>query len=87
MPARADDEGFSELVRSLLASQRQAEEMDLQFLAGLLDMAAIEAALQWDGGHEALKAIGERGDRLLRLKLRVSLANRGNIVALFPKGT
>lgn len=78
-----DQSAFAELVAGLTRCQAQAQALGLDFLADLIGAAAIEAALQWDGGRPALAAEPDRLDALLRMKLRIATARSGrNIVHL-----
>lgn len=83
--AGEDESAFAELIAALTRCQAQARELGLDFLPDLIGAAAIEAALQWDGGRRALAAEPDRLDALLRMKLRIATARSGrNIVHLRP---
>lgn len=80
-----EETAFAELVAGLTRCQGEAKTLGLDFLADLIGAAAIEAALQWDGGGRALAAEPDRLDTLLRMKLRIATARSGrNIVHLRP---
>ena len=87
MSASADkDSEFAQLLRDLATSQRRAEGLGQRFLSQVIGMAVLEAAIQWDGGHERIGDAATRLDRLLRMKLRVALAEtNSNVVALYPE--
>ena len=75
---------MAELIRSLAACQQMAGRLGLAFLADLLSAVLLEAALQWDGGADALADPSMRLDTLLRLKLRLALAKAGSNVIVGP---
>jgi hypothetical protein len=81
------DAEFAQLLRDLVACRRRAEQLDRGFLSQVIGMAVMEAAIQWDGGRNSGDDPAMPLDRLLRLKLRVALAeNNSNVVALYPEG-
>jgi hypothetical protein len=77
------DERFARLIRSLISSGQEAEQLGLGFLAHLVNMAVMEAALEWDGGRIVPRDPGQRLEQLLNLKIRTALSMvGGNIVTL-----
>jgi hypothetical protein len=83
-PGRADE--FAGLIRNLVSCQQQAARLGLTFLAHLLGMAVMEAALQWDGGLPLPADPKLQVERLLRLKIRVALAQAGGNILPFGNG-
>jgi hypothetical protein len=79
----ATNENFAELIRALVSCQQQAARLSLDFLVQLINMAVLEAALQWDGGGQIPPEGDLQLERLLRLKIRVALAGAGeNLVGM-----
>lgn len=75
--AHEHDERYSELIRCLVSCQQQATRLGLGFLAQLISLAVMETALQWDGGPIPSDPKMQL-DRLLRLKIKVALAQAGS---------
>jgi hypothetical protein len=71
MKTRPDD--YVELIRSITSCRQRASLLGHDFLADLLAMAAMEAALQWNGGHSVLSNANTRLEEMLRLKLTMAL--------------
>lgn len=81
------DAEFAQLLRDLVACRHRAEDLNRRFLSQVIGMAVMEAAIQWDGGRNSEDESATGLDRLLRMKLRVALAeSNSNVVALYPEG-
>ena len=77
------DERFAKLIQGLVASGQEARRLDLVFLGHLVDMAVMEAALEWDGGRVIPNEPALRLEQLLNLKIRAALGmTSGNVVTL-----
>jgi hypothetical protein len=77
------DERFARLIQSLVSSGQEARQLGLDFLGHLVDMAVMEAALEWDGGRVIPKEPAMRLEQLLNLKIRTALGLAGgNVVTL-----
>ena len=77
------DERFAKLIRSLVSSGQEAGQLGLEFLVHLINMAVMEAALEWDGGRVIPREPAMRLEQLLNLKIRTALGMvGGNVVTL-----
>jgi hypothetical protein len=77
------DERFAKLIQGLVASGQEARQLGLVFLGHLVDMAVMEAALEWDGGRVVPNEPALRLEQLLNLKIRTALGMAGgNVVTL-----
>jgi hypothetical protein len=77
------DERFARLIQNLVSSGHEARQLGLDFLGHLVDMAVMEAALEWDGGRVIPKEPAMRLEQLLNLKIRTALGLAGgNVVTL-----
>jgi hypothetical protein len=77
------DERFSRLIQSLVSSGQEASLLGLDFLGHLINMAVMEAALEWDGGRVVPREPAQRLEQLLILKIRTALGMvGGNVVTL-----
>jgi len=77
------DERFADLIRTLVSSSQEAGHLGLDFLVHLINMAVMEAALEWDGGRIVPREPGQRLEQLLNLKIRTALGMAGgNVVTL-----
>ena len=79
------DERFSELIRNLVSSSQEAGRLGLDFLVHLINMAVMEAALQWDGGRVVPQDPAQRLEQLLNLKIRTALGLTGGNVLMLAK--
>ncbi len=78
------DQSFANLIRTLTASKQEAGRLGASFLANVIALAILEAALQWEGGPQLLADESYRLELLLAAKIRTALGD-GNVVAMRPK--
>ena len=77
------DERFASLIQDLVACGQAARQLELEFLGHLINMAVMEAALEWDGGRVVPLEPAMRLEQLLNLKIRTALGMAGgNVVML-----
>ena len=79
------DERFAGLIRNLASCGHEAHELGLEFLAHLVNMAVLEAALEWDGGRVVPREPAMRLEQLLNLKIRAALAMAGGNVVMLAR--
>jgi hypothetical protein len=77
------DERFAGLIGNLASCGQEARRLELDFLGHLINMAVMEAALEWDGGRVVPLEPAMRLEQLLNLKIRTALGMAGaNVVTL-----
>lgn len=77
------DQQFQALIRKLVSCQQDAGRLGLGFLSQLVNMAVLEAALEWDGGRRIAGDPSTRLEQLLNLKIRTALGGGGgNVLTL-----
>jgi len=79
------DERFAALIRNLASCGQEARQLGLEFLAHLMDMAVMEAALEWDGGRVVPREPAMRLEQLLNLKIRTALGMAGGNVVMLAR--
>ena len=73
------DEAMCLLTRAVHLSKERATALGLEFVVRLLDMALLQVALDWEPDVDASLYDDEHNlVALLRLKLRLALAERGD---------
>ena len=79
------DERFSRLIQDLASCGQEARQLGLEFLGHLINMAVMEAALEWDGGRVVPLEPAMRLEQLLNLKIRTALGMAGGNVVMLAR--
>jgi hypothetical protein len=79
------DERFSRLIRDLASCGQEANQLGLEFLGHLINMAVMETALEWDGGRIVPLEPAMRLEQLLNLKIRTALGMAGGNVVMLAR--